>query len=41
MQSSDKDKGTFAFEFMGHYSMDAQTKVPYELYIKAGTAESV
>ena len=41
LQSSDKDKGTFAFEFMGHYSMEAQTKVPYELYIKAGTAESV
>ena len=41
LQSSDKDKGTFAFEFVGHYSMEAQTKVPYELYIKAGTAESV
>ena len=36
IQSSDKAKGTFAFSFMGHYSMSAQDKVPYEIYVKAG-----
>lgn len=37
--SSDKAKGTFDFEFTGHYSMEAQDKVPFEIYVKAGTAE--
>lgn len=32
--STDKGKGNFAFEFTGHYSMDAQDTVPYEVYIK-------
>lgn len=36
IQSTDKGKGQFAFEFTGHYSMDAQDTVPYELYIKQG-----
>ena len=39
LQSGDKSKGQFPFEFTGHYSMDAQDVVPYEVYIKAGTAE--
>ena len=39
LQSGDKSKGQFPFEFTGHYSMDAQEVVPYEVYIKAGTAE--
>lgn len=39
IQSTDKGKGQFAFEFTGHYSMSAQTEVPFEIYIKAGTAE--
>lgn len=39
IQSSDKAKGQFAFEFTGHYSIDAPETVPYEIYIKAGTAE--
>lgn len=39
LQSVDKRKGQFAFEFTGHYSIDAQDVVPYEVYIKAGTAE--
>lgn len=39
IQSTDKDKGKFAFEFMGHYSMAAQDTVPYEIYIKQGGAE--
>lgn len=37
IKSADKAKGQFAFEFTGHYSIDAQDTVPYELYIKAGT----
>ena len=39
IQSTDKGKGQFAFEFTGHYSMDAQNEVPFEIYIKAGEAE--
>ena len=39
LQSGDKRKGQFPFEFTGHYSIDAQDVVPYEVYIKAGTAE--
>ena len=39
IKSSDKAKGQFAFEFTGHYSMDAQDTVPFEVYVKAGTAE--
>ena len=40
IQSTDKGKGQFAFEFTGHYSMDAQDIVPYEVYIKQGGSES-
>ena len=36
IQSTDKEKGKFAFEFMGHYSMDAQDTVPYEIYVQQG-----
>lgn len=36
IQSGDKAKGQFAFTFTGHYSMDAQDTVPYEIYIKQG-----
>lgn len=39
VQTTDKEKGKFAFEFTGHYSYDAPDTVPYEVYIKAGTAE--
>lgn len=38
IKTSDKAKGQFAFEFTGHYSMDAQDTVPYELYVRAGEA---
>ena len=41
LQTSDKAKGQFAFTYTAHYSMDAQDTVPFEVYIKAGTAESV
>ena len=40
LQSSDKAKGQFAFEYTAHYSMEAPDTVPFELYIKAGTAEA-
>lgn len=36
IKSADKDKGQFTFEFTGHYSMDAQDTVPYEIYVKSG-----
>ena len=39
LKTADKAKGQFAFEFTGHYSMSAQDTVPFEIYIKAGTAE--
>ena len=39
IQSGDKAKGSFAFTFTGHYSIADQSKVPFEVYVKAGTAE--
>lgn len=41
IQSGDKAKGQFAFEFTGHYSMEAQTVVPYEVFIKQGGASGL
>lgn len=38
IQTTDREKGKFAFEFMGHYSMAAQDTVPYEIYVKEGSA---
>lgn len=38
IQSTDKGKGQFAFSYEGHYSMDAQDEVPYEIYVKGGSA---
>ena len=38
IQSNDKGKGQFEFEFTGHYSMEDQNKVPFELYVQEGTA---
>lgn len=40
LKTADKSKGQFAFEFTGHYSISAQDTVPFEIYIKAGTAEA-
>ena len=37
IQSAKNAKGQLAFEFHGHYSLDAQDVVPYEIYVKAGT----
>lgn len=41
LQSNDKSKADFAFEFTGHYSLSDTSIVPYEVYIKTGTAEPV
>lgn len=41
IQSGDKAKGQFAFEFTAHYSMAEQSKVPFEAYVKAGTEEGM
>lgn len=40
IQSGNRAKGQFAFEFTAHYSMAAQDKVPFEVYVKAGTEET-
>jgi hypothetical protein len=40
IQTGDKAKGQFAFEFTAHFSMDAQDTVPFEIYVHAGTAET-
>lgn len=40
LKTADKAKGQFAFEFTAHYSLAAQDKIPYEIYIKAGTEET-
>lgn len=39
LQSGDKAKGQFAFNYTAHYSIANQDTVPYEVYIKAGTEE--
>lgn len=38
IQTSDKAKGQLAFEFTAHYSMDDPEKVPFEIYVKQGSA---
>lgn len=40
IQSNDKGKGDFAFEFLGHYSMEDLTVVPYEVYIYTGSSSA-
>lgn len=40
IQSNDNGKGNFAFTYTAHYSMSEQETVPFEVYVKAGTAES-
>lgn len=39
IQSNDKGKGDFSFTFTAHYSLEDITKVPFEVYIKAGTPQ--
>lgn len=38
LQPNDKGKGDWEFEFTGHYSISDMSVVPYEIYIKTGTA---
>ena len=40
IQSGDKAKGTFEFEYTGHYSIENIDAAPFELYIKAGSADA-
>lgn len=40
IQSGNNAKGTFAFEYTGHYSIENINTVPFELYIKAGSASA-
>lgn len=39
LQSNNKGKGDFEYEFTGHYSIEDITKVPYEVYLMSGSAE--
>lgn len=39
IQSGNREKGQFSFEFTGHYSIDDQDVVPFEVYIKSGGAK--
>lgn len=36
ISSTKNGKGSLAFDFHGHYSMEEQDKVPFEIYVKAG-----
>lgn len=40
LRSADKGKGQFTFEFTAHYSNANADTVPFELYIKEGTASA-
>lgn len=37
IQSGKDAKGTMSFEFHGHYSIESQDTVPFEIYVKTGT----
>lgn len=39
IQSTDKEKGKFAFNYTAHYEMSDPDTVPFEIFIKAGSAE--
>lgn len=38
IQSEKNNKGKLAFEFHGHYSIEDQDTVPFEIYVKQGVA---
>lgn len=40
LKTSKDAKGNFAFEYHGHYDLEDIDTVPFEIYIKAGTAPS-
>jgi hypothetical protein len=39
IQSNNREKGEFAFEFTAHYSMQDPDVVPFEVYVKTGSGE--
>lgn len=39
VQSADKEKSQFSFEFTGHYSISDPDEVPFEVYVKEGSDE--
>lgn len=39
LQSNNNGKGNFAFTYTAHYSIEEQDKVPFEVFIKAGSEE--
>lgn len=41
IQSTDKNKGKFAFEFTGHYSMNAPDVVPFDIYVRGSNVEPI
>lgn len=41
IQSEKDEKGKFAFEFEGHYSIEDQETVPFEIYVKSGSETPV
>lgn len=40
IQSNNRGKGNFAFEFTGHYSIENQDTVPFEVYVSEGSADA-
>lgn len=38
IKSNDNGMGEFAFSYTAHYSINEQDKVPFEVYVQAGTA---
>lgn len=40
IQSTKDEKGQLAFEYHGHYSIEDQDTVPFEIYVKAGSSGS-
>lgn len=38
IQSTKNEKGQLAFEYHGHYSINSQDTVPFEIYVKKGTS---
>lgn len=40
IQSTKNEKGQFSFEFHGHYDMNDQDTVPFEIFVQKGSAEA-
>lgn len=36
-RSTDRAKGQFSFDYLAHYSIDAQDTVPFEIYVQAAS----